>query len=104
MPQAVYDLSDMQDHPIEGKFYNYSLSRLLYHPKDFQIDRIVVTRNKGSIEQHLVKWRGYDETFNSWVDASDIRRIKWITFTWNCHQTVRTIIFLEIQQPILEPN
>jgi hypothetical protein len=42
---------------------------------EFQIDKIVRTRNKGGIEQHLVKWKGYDEPFNSWINASDINRI-----------------------------
>jgi len=38
----------------------------------FQIDKIVRTRNK-SVIKHPVKWKGYDETFNSWVNASDIK-------------------------------
>ena len=42
---------------------------------EFEIDKIVRTRNKICIKQHLVKWRGYDETFNSWVNSSDIKKI-----------------------------
>ena len=76
MPQPVYELSDMQDRPIEGQFYNYELVKVTVSPQtEFQIDKIVRTRDRGGIKQHLVKWRGYDETFNSWVDATDIKRI-----------------------------
>ena len=75
MPQPVYELSDMHDRPIEGHFYNYELDKVTVLPKtEFQIDKIVRTRNKCGIK-HLVKWRGYDETFNYWVDATDIKRI-----------------------------
>ena len=41
----------------------------------FEIEQIVITRNKGSIKQHLAKWRGYDMTFNSWVNAPDIKKL-----------------------------
>jgi hypothetical protein len=33
------------------------------------------TRNKNGIKQHLVKWKVYDETFNSWVDAGNINNL-----------------------------
>jgi hypothetical protein len=76
MPQPVYKLSDLQDRPIEGQFINYELVKVNVLPaSEFQIDKIVRTRTKGGIRQHLVKWRGYDETFNSWVSASDIKRL-----------------------------
>lgn len=76
IPQPVYELTDLQDRPIEGQFYNYELVKVTVSPQtEFEIDKIVRTRNKGSIKQHLVKWRGYDETFNSWIDATDIKKI-----------------------------
>ena len=76
MPQPVYELSDLQDRPIEGQFYNYELVRVTVSPQtQFQIDKIVRTRSKDGIKQHLVRWRGYDETFNSWVNASDMEKI-----------------------------
>ena len=76
LPQPVYELSDLQARPIEGQFYNYELVKVTVSSQtEFQIDKIVRTRNKGGIKQHLMKWRGYDETFNSWVNASDIKKI-----------------------------
>jgi hypothetical protein len=76
VPQPVYELSDLQAQAIEGQFYNYELVKVTVSPQtEFQIDKIVRTRNKSGIKQHLVKWRGYDETFNSWVKASDIKKI-----------------------------
>src|SRR5215469_6570737 len=76
VPQPVYELSDLQDRPIEGQFYNYELVKVTVSPEsEFQIDKIVRTRKMHGIKQHLIKWRGYDETFNSWVDASEIKKI-----------------------------
>jgi len=76
VPQPVYELSDLKDRGIEGQFYNYELVNVTVSPEiEFQIAKIVRTRNKNDIKQHLVKWKGYDETFNSWVNASDIKKI-----------------------------
>ena len=56
MPQPVYKLSDKQDRPIEGKFDNYELVKVsVSHQVEFQIDKIVRTRNKGVIKHYLIK-------------------------------------------------
>jgi hypothetical protein len=71
-PQPVYQLTDLQGRPIEGLFYNYELVKVTITPDtEFQIDKIVRTRNINGIKQHLVMWKCYDETFNSWVNAGD---------------------------------
>jgi len=74
--QPVYELTDLQDQPIEGQFYNYELVKVTVSPQtEFEIDKIMRTRNKNCIKQHFVKWRGYDETFNSWINSTDIKKI-----------------------------
>jgi hypothetical protein len=76
VPQPVCELADLQDRPIEGEFYNYELVKVTVSPQtEFEIVKIVRTRNKNGIKQHFVKWRGYDETFNSWTNATDIKNI-----------------------------
>jgi hypothetical protein len=76
MPQTVYEISDLQDRPIEGQFYNYDLVKVTVLPESlFQIDKIVRSRNQVGSKQHLVKWKVYDEAFNSWVNVSDIKKI-----------------------------
>jgi hypothetical protein len=74
-PRPVYELSDLQARLIEGQFYNYELVKVTVSPQtEFQKDKILRTRKNGGIKQHLVKWNEYDETFNSWVNALDIKR------------------------------
>ena len=47
VPQPVYELSDLQSRPIEGRFYNYELVKVVVSPDtEFQIDKIVRTRKK----------------------------------------------------------
>lgn len=76
IPQPVYEVEDLRSQPIEGQFYNYELVKITVSPDtEFQIDKILRSRTKGGIKQHLVKWRGYHEKFSSWVNASDIKRI-----------------------------
>ena len=73
VPQPVYELSDLQGRPIEGQFYNYELIKVTVSPQtEFQIVKLVRTRNNDGIKEHLVKWKGYDATFNSWINATDI--------------------------------
>ena len=76
MPQPVHDLSDLQDRPILGQFYNYELHRFIVSTQiEFQIARVVRTRHKNGIKHHLVRWREYNEIFNSRVNASDIKEL-----------------------------
>ena len=76
VPQPVYELSDLQDRPIDGQFYNYEFVKVTVSPDtEFQIDKLVHTRKNGDIKQHLVQWKGYNEKFNTWVNASDMKKI-----------------------------
>ena len=65
VPQPVYELSDLQNRPIEGQFYNYELVNVVSPQTEFEIDKILSTRNRNGIKQLFVKWNGYDKTFNS---------------------------------------
>jgi len=36
VPQTVYELSDLQDRPIEGQFYNYELVNVVVSPQSLK--------------------------------------------------------------------
>jgi hypothetical protein len=58
VPKPVHERTDFQDRHIEGQFYNYELVTDTVSPQtEFQIDKIVRTRNRHGIKQHFVKWR-----------------------------------------------
>lgn len=75
----VYEISDLQNEPIEGFFYPEELTAV--HEKridknqEFKIDRVLQTRGRGKKKELFVSWVGYPEKFNSWIPASNARRL-----------------------------
>jgi hypothetical protein len=75
-PQTVYQLADLNNRPLEVQFCKYELVKFIVSPQtEYQIDKILRSRNNSGIKQHLVKWRGYGDSFNSWINATDIKKI-----------------------------
>ena len=63
---VTYKLADLQGEEIKGTFYEPELQKT-----EQQIYRIekVIKKEKG---KSLVKWKGYSDKFNSWVDNKDL--------------------------------
>ena len=62
----TYKIADLQGEEIKGTFYEPELQKT-----EQQIYRIekVIRKEKG---KSLVKWKGYSDKFNSWVDNKDL--------------------------------
>ena len=58
----TYKISDYNGEEIQGSFYEQELQKTTQ--EIFRIEKIIRKRGKKS----LVKWLGYPESFNSWVD------------------------------------
>ena len=66
----MYVLKDMKDEKIEGKFYHDELQDVGDTlPEIYRIEKIIRTKGKGKYKQYLVKWYGYDDSFNKWITA-----------------------------------
>ena len=66
----TYKLKDLIGEDIQGSFYEQELLKTEQSLEDlFRIEK-VIRRSKGKA---LVKWSGYPEKFNSWVDAKDLK-------------------------------
>ena len=64
----TYKIKDLNDEIIEGIFYERELQKSKNISGVYVIEKIIQkNRNK-----YLVKWRGYSDDFNSWVDKDDI--------------------------------
>jgi len=63
-------VKDLSGDDIKGTFYSDEL-QIVSKPDDalFDIERIAKTRKRAGKVEYLVKWRGYSEKFNSWVEA-----------------------------------
>ena len=62
----TYVINDLNGEEIVGTFYEKELQET--NKKEFRIEKII---NRKS-DKLYVKWKGYNNSFNSWVDQKDI--------------------------------
>jgi hypothetical protein len=70
----VYELEDLNRKVIHGQLYEELTPVRITIQTQFQIDKILATRVRRGIKQHLVRWKGYNKDFDSWILASDVRK------------------------------
>jgi hypothetical protein len=72
-PRHVYELEDLRDESIEGQFYVEELTPVKISKRTaYQVDKILHSRVRRGIRE---RWRGYGSAFDSWITASNIRRL-----------------------------
>ena len=64
----TYKIKDLNNEIIEGIFYERELQKTENTSEVYIIEKII-QKNKN---KYLVKWRGYSNEFNSWIDKDDI--------------------------------
>ena len=65
----TYKIADLNGKEIKGSFYEPELKKT--SQELFRIEKVIKRGKKKS----LVKWKGYSDDFNSWVDNKDIVNI-----------------------------
>lgn len=74
----TYIVSDLNGNDIAGKFYENELQKISSSKqntignKTYVIEKIIKERYKKGNKQLFVKWRGYPQSQNSWVDAEHL--------------------------------
>ena len=64
-------ISDLNAEPITGSFYEKELQKT--SQEKFRIEKIV---NRKS-DKLYIKWKGYDNSFNCWINEKDLVK-KWV--------------------------
>ena len=64
----TYKIKDLNDEIIKGIFFERELQKTKNTSEVYVIEKII-RKNKN---KYLVKWRGYSNNFNSWIDKDDI--------------------------------
>ena len=64
--QWTYVLNDLNGEEIIGTFYENELQKT--NQKEFRIEK--ARKKKG--DKLYVKWKGYNNSFNCWIDKKDI--------------------------------
>ena len=67
---TVYFLEDLQGEPIKGIFYREELIPTT-PPASYEID-IIKSKIVSGRKKYFVKWRGYPDKFNTWIDESQL--------------------------------
>ena len=66
----TYQLKDMNNEIIKGQFYTKELQLTKNTTGEYIIEKMLKT-NKNKI---FVKWRGYDNSFNSWINKNTVTK------------------------------
>ena len=62
----TYVINDLNGEEIIGTFYGKELQKI--DQQEFRIEKVI----KKKEEKLYVKWKGYDNSFNSWIDKKDV--------------------------------
>ena len=62
--QLTYVINDLNDDEIIGTFYEKELQKT--NQRQFRIEKVI--ERKG--DKLYAKWKGYDSSFNSWIDKA----------------------------------
>ena len=62
----TYVISDLKGEEIFGTFSKKELFKT--NQKEFRVEKVI--KRKG--DKLYVKWKGYNSSFNSWIDKKDI--------------------------------
>ena len=62
----TYVTSDLNGEEIAGTFYEKELQKT--NQKEFRVEKVIKRKD----DKIYVNWKGYDSSFNSWIDKKDI--------------------------------
>ena len=62
----TYEINDLNGEKIVGSFYEKELQKT--DQKEFRIEKVIRRKR----DKLYVKWKGYDNSFNSWIDKASL--------------------------------
>jgi hypothetical protein len=68
---TVYRLRDLKGHHLKGWYYEAELCRVNANEMTFAIEEVQKERIRNGKKQFFVKWLGYSNEHNSWVNEED---------------------------------
>ena len=67
----TYVISDVNGEQITGLFHEKELQKT--NQRKFRIEKVI---KKG--DKWYMKWKGYDSSFNNWIDKKDLAQFSWL--------------------------
>ena len=65
----TYVIIDLNGEKLIGTFYEKELQKT--DQKEFRIEKVLMKKG----DKLYVKWKGYDNSFNSWIDKKDLAQL-----------------------------
>lgn len=76
MPIPMYILCDYdKTEKLKGAFYANELVKVNVRDKSFNIEKVLKKKRVGGVTKLFVKWRGWPERYNSWIDEGDVTQV-----------------------------
>lgn len=76
VPYVVYKLKDWSGEQIQGSFYEHEVQGVSKDLRGFwKVEKVLDTKKIRGKKHYLVKWEGYPDSMNSWVEESAIKQI-----------------------------
>ena len=72
----TYEINDLNGEKIIGSFYEKELQKT--SQEEFRIEKVI--KRKG--DKIYVKWKGYDNSFNIWIDKKDLINESILSTVW----------------------
>lgn len=70
----MYILSNYSgNETIKGKFYEFELAKVV--GEVFRVEKVIKKRKYRGKQQLFVKWKGFDDSHNSWVDSNQVTNV-----------------------------
>lgn len=70
----TYEIKDAGGEAVEGCFYEEELQKVM-PPEKYKIEEILAEKKVGRKKFYLIKWLGYPEKFNQWIQDKHITAI-----------------------------
>lgn len=71
----TYTLKDYNGDLIEGSFYRQEIQPVIKKDDVFLVEKVIRKQRRSGEMWCLVKWKGYPNSFNSWVRQSDMQDV-----------------------------
>ena len=75
-PHVLYKLKDWGGEEIDGSFYKHEI-QVVDKALDgyWKVEKVIRSRKVRGKMEYLVKWEGYPDSHNSWVNASEVKSL-----------------------------
>ena len=69
---VTYAIKDVVDEEIKGRFYEPELHLIIKENNVYDVEKVIKKRRRNGNIEYYVKWKGYPDKFNSWIDSCSL--------------------------------